>query len=328
MKKISYFIVCFCMSFTLGTNIAKGQVFKGFGKKLEKKIENRIERKADRQVDKALDKADKKSDESIEGAFSKPKGEVIDKKQQKIETENNTVKIVESRQDQVLIMVGDNCTDFSWFKKGAVLVYESTDKKGKVDAEIKITINNLKTEGTATIAEVKADMTSPSFGHLNYTMNYICDGDMIYMDIAAMMQAMMENNPEMKTEMVQNTLKNTEIDFSKGFASFPKKMYPGMMLEDVDISFKTKVANGEMSFNTRVTERQVISKEKVTTKAGTFDCLKIRSVINTSLNVMGMKQKMPSSTEFLWIAPGIGMVKQETNSDKDTSMMELKAYEM
>ncbi|MBL1407849.1 TapB family protein [Sphingobacterium faecale] len=312
----------------MGGATVKGQVLKGFGQKLEKKIEQRIERKADRQVDKVLDKADKKSDESIEGAFSKSKTEASDKKPGKTEPIGSVITTVEARPDQALVLVGNGCTDFSWFKKGTVLIYQSTDDKGREDAELKMTINDLKTKGTATIAEVKADMTTPHFGALSYTMNYICDGDMIYMDIASMMQAMMENNPEMKTEAVQNVLKNTTIDVDKGFASFPKKMYPGMKLEDLNFSFKTKAGSNEMSFQTVVTDRQVVGKELVTTKAGSFECLKVKSSINTSVKVMGMNKKMPASTEYLWFAPKIGMIKQESHAKTGKTAMELKMYKM
>src|SRR5690606_3433671 len=124
-------------------------------------------------------------------------------------------------------------------------------------------------KGSATIAEVDATMSSPNFNDLTYRMNYICDVDMLYMDIASMMKAMMEKKPEMKIESVQDALKNVEMDFSNGFASFPKEMYPGMALEDLSFSFKTKVGVSEMSFQTVVTDRQVVGKENVTTKAGT-----------------------------------------------------------
>src|SRR5690606_20153545 len=108
-----------------------------------------------------------------------------------------------------------------------------------------------------------------------------------------------------------------------------KKMYPGMGLEDLSFSFKTNVGGNEMSFRTIVTDRQVVAKENVTTKAGTFECLKVRSVSHTSITVMGFDQKMPANTEYLWIAPGIGMVKQEihTEKEKGTSML-LKMYKL
>lgn len=318
----------------LGMTIsAEAQVLKGFGKKLEKKIEQRIERKADRQVDKVLDKADKKTDEPIDNLMNKQNTK-IDKraKDTKVAKPSNKAPVFEkvvSNPGQSLTLIGANCDDFSWFKKGAVLEYEAFDNKGKIDGGIKLEVRDLTSKGSATIAEVGATMSSPNFDDLVYSMNYICDGDMIYMDIASMMKAMMENNPETKNAAVQDALQNIEMDFSNGFASFPKKMYLGMELEDLSFSFKTKAAGSEMSFQTVVTNRQVVAKEKVTTKAGTFDCLKIRSVSNTSMNVMGFNQTMPVTTEYLWIAPGVGMVKQETQTDKEKgTSMQLKTYKL
>lgn len=303
----------------------EAQVLKGFGKKLEKKIEQRIERKADRQVDKALDKADKKTDESIEGAFSKPKSKAEEKK---LSNAANTRGTVAARPDQAMVLMGSSCEDFSWFKKGAILAYEALGKKGNVTAEIEMHVRDLNSQGGKTIAQIEATLSSPNFENLDYPMNYICEGDKIYMDVASMMKAMMEKNPEMKNQAVQDAFDHMEIDFSEGFASFPKTMYPGMVLEDLNFSFKTEIEASEMSFHTTVTDRQVVAREKVTTTAGTFECLKIRSSTNTVLKVMGMNQNMPATTEHLWLAPGIGMIKQETRSDKDVTTMQLKAYKM
>lgn len=317
------FIACFLSIVCLGNNIVEGQVLKGFGKKLERKIEERIERKADRQVDKALDKADKKSDESINDALTKSKADSKDSKKAKAST---TFEPIAARPDQAVMLLGNNCHDFSWFKKGTMLGYESRDAKGKVEGAIDMKVMNLKNEGTKTIAQIEATLSSPHFESLIYPMNYICDGEMLYMDIASMMKAMMEKNPEMDNKVVRDAFDKMEIDFSDGFASFPKTMYPGMLLDDLNFSFKTQVGANEMAFKTTVSDRQVVSKEKVTTPAGTFDCLKLRSIIRTSLNVMGMNQNMPESIEYLWIAPKVGMVKQETHAGKEINSMQLKVY--
>lgn len=305
----------------VGGNLVEAQILKGLGKKLERKVEQRVENKADRQIDKALDKVDQKADESINDALSKKKYENSDKKQRVSKLEPMT-----ARPEEAVLLMGSSCEDFSWFRKGAVLGYESINNKGKMDTEMQMTVRNLTTKGSATIAEVETSIMMDGIKDYVYAMNYICDGEMMYMDMASMMQAMMENNPEMKSEAAQNVIKNTEIDFSNGFAAFPKKMYPGLLLEDLSFSFKTNTGAAEMSFNTLVTDRQVLAREKVTTKAGTFDCLKIRSNTLTSLKIMGMNKKMPESTEYMWIAPKVGMVKQEVwVGDKKTSM-ELKTY--
>lgn len=330
MKKIIFSIAITAIVIMSSSATCDAQVLKNFGKKLEKKIEERIERKADRNVDKVLDKADKKTDKPIDDALNKPKANSSSKKPA-AKSSNSNLKFEEvaSRPDQGLLLVNSNCNDFSWFKKGSVLEYETFDNKGKLEAETRMTINQIKKQGSATVAEVEALLKTPSLGDLTYQLKYICDGDKIYMDIGAMMQAMMENNPELKKQNkdVKKALANTEINFDNGFASFPKKMYPGLKLEDLSFSIKTNAGTNEMFVNSTITDRQVIAKETVKTKAGTFECLKIRSVTNTSMKVMGFNQKMPQSVDYLWIAPKIGMIKQETQSGgKTATSVQLKTH--
>lgn len=311
----------------------EAQVLKGFGKKLENKLEQRIERKTDRQVEKVLDKADKKTDEPIDNALHKPKGKP-DAKASKTEGKKqpkqaSVFQEVVADPAQSLTLIGANCNDFSWFKKGAVLEYEVLDNKGKLEGETRMEVLSLRSEGSAMISQVSASMNMPHSGSIAYQMNYVCDGDKLYMDIGAMMKAMVDNNPEIRqqNQELQEALSNMEINFENGFASFPKHMYPGMKLDDLYFSFKTKSGSSEMVFQTQVTERQVVAKENVTTKAGTFECLKIRSVSHTTLNVMGVKRAMPASTEYLWVAPEVGMVRQETETGKEKgTSIQLKKY--
>lgn len=319
MKKRINVAGCILIFLFGGIEVTEAQVLKGFGKRLEKKIEQRIDRKADRQVDRALDKAEKETDESIENALKKSPDTQL------------AFDPVESKPDQALVMVGNNCNDFSWFKKGSILEYEVLDGSGKSEGTTRMEVYNLRNEGASTIAEVKASLTTPHSGNLSYEMNYVCEGDKIYMDMGAMMKAMMENNPELKNqnEEARAAMENIEMDFSKDFASFPKRMYPGMELDDLTFTFKTHSSQGEMSFNTVINNRQVVARETISTNAGQFDCLKIRSVSNTSFNVMGFKKAMPPSVDYLWIAPNVGMVRQETHvKGAKTGSVELKTFSM
>ena len=55
-----------------------------------------------------------------------------------------------------------------------------------------------------------------------------------------------------------------------------------------------------------VTDRKVEALEKITTPAGTFDCMKITSVCFT-------KMLIKSETEMTdWYAPNVGLVRSET----------------
>src|SRR5690606_42025449 len=111
-----------------GTETTQAQIIKGFGKKLERKIEERIERKADRQVDKVLDKADKKTDESINDAFSKSSTKAKDEKGANTQ---NTAQQIPAKPEHAMTIVAASCQDFSWCKKGAILAYETLEKKEK-----------------------------------------------------------------------------------------------------------------------------------------------------------------------------------------------------
>lgn len=328
LKKAALFllVMTFGVSGTLIT--AEAQILKGFGKKLEKKIEDRIERKADKQVDKALDKVDEQADKSVnsalEGSRSNPESDKPSKKNAPVFEE------VMADPGQSMTLIGGNCNDFSWFKKGSILEYEVMDGKGKVEASSRTEILDLRTEGTATIAEVQASMNTAESGEMSYRMNYVCEGDRIYMDMGSMMKAIMENNPELGgNKEAQEFISNMEVDFENGFASFPKTMYPGLKLDDLDFSFKANAGAGEMSFQTLVSDRQVLAKEMVTTKAGTFECLKIRSVSYTTVNIMGFRKTMPVTIDYLWVAPNIGMIKQETHTEKKlSSSMALKSHNL
>src|SRR5690606_10686901 len=198
MRKAIFFIVSLLVCLMAGTKVSEAQILKGFGKKLEKKIEERIERKADRQFDNVLDKADRKTDEPIDYAL-KPKNKASNAEITSLKT---PFEAVEARPDQALVLVGSSCQDFSWFKKGTLLAYETLDKNGKVEGGITMQVRDLTNKGSATIAEVDATVSSSELDEMVYRMNYICDGEMLYMDIASMMKAMMEKNPEMKNRNV------------------------------------------------------------------------------------------------------------------------------
>lgn len=326
MKKVKGYCMVVIMLFSGNIMTSEAQILKGFGRKIEKKIEQKIERKADRQVDKVLDKADKKTDEPIDDLLNKPANS-NEKKTTKTESAKEEKVVV--RTDQSMVLFGNNCQDFSWFKKGAVLEYQGIDEKGRVEGGYKIKVENLRNQGSATIAEVQTTFSSKEFEDINYQMNYICDGDMIYMDIASMIKAMMGNQPALNNAETKDALNNLKFDFNDGYASFPKKMHPGMKLKDLKFSFSSQVANSQMTFESVVSDRQVIKRETITTSAGSFDCLLIKSTTNSTVNVMGIRQKMPTSTEYLWITPGIGMVKQETHLGKKVeSSMQLHSYKL
>src|SRR5690606_34162118 len=121
------------------------------------------------------DKVDQKAGESVNSALEGSKPASPSEKPSK---KNAPVfEEVAVDQGQSMTLIGGNCNDFSWFKKGAILEYEVMDDKGKLEASTRTEILDLRTEGTATVAEVQASLKAAEMEEMSYQMNYVCDGD-------------------------------------------------------------------------------------------------------------------------------------------------------
>ncbi len=317
MKKLA---ILMSLVFVFGISESRAQILKGLGKKIEKKIEDRLDRKADKSVDKVLDKADQATDQPLDNILNKSSNkadgkeadtEVSSVKTQQAETQINTSTLSEG----LVVMSGSSCTDFIWFKTGAMMEFETKDSKGKSLNKSRTEISKVHNEGALTVAEAIA---SDGEGN-SFTMQFKCAGDKMYMDFGSLIkQAMQQAGQEgADNASIQRAMDNTEIGFSDGFMDFPKSMYPGQVLQDVSVSINSSpTPQLSIEMVSTLTDRKVIAKETVTTEAGSFDCLKISGVRKSSMKIMGMNKKMPSIVEHMWFAPGIGVVKQEDYDEK------------
>lgn len=338
MKKFALLVV---LIFIVGISTSDAQVLRGLGKRIEKKIEDRIDRKADRNIDKVLDKADRKTDEPIDDVLSgsnRPKNKSktetaveAETKPQVLEEEFEDPEIVRAKalSDGLIILPSGSCSDFIWFKQGAMMEFETKDGKGSVLNKSRMEIVKISNDGGVTVADA---LTSDDEGN-SFEMQFKCASDRMYMDFGSLLkQAMLQAGQEGADQaQIERALENTEIGFSDGFMDFPKSMYPGQALKDVSISITTSpTPNVSMDMVSTLSERRVVGKEKVTTPAGTFDAMKISGVRKTTMKIMGMNKKMPSSTEYLWFAPGIGVVKQEDYNEKGSlgASMQLTSYKL
>jgi len=325
MKKI---FVLITMLLFVGVSTSEAQVLKGFGKKLEKKVQERIDRKADRSVDKVLDKVEDKTDKTINNALEESS------RNDKAEASTTSVKpnevLSNNEKMEGAIMLSNNCSDFIWFKSGAMMEFEAKDESDAVVHKSKMVVSKIYSQGEATVADV---LTSDNMGN-EFTMQFKCANDKLYMDFAAAIEEAMKkagNGSEVNTEEIKNIRENTEMNFSDGFMSFPKNMYPGQKLEDVVFTMKTGDAQFAMEIVSKLLDRKVDAKEKITTPAGTFDCLKISGKRSSSMKMMGMNKNMGDSTvDYIWFTPGIGVVKQESYSEKGKliNSSQLTAYKL
>lgn len=329
MKKIA---VLLSLVFIFGVTESEAQILKGLGKKIEKKLEEKLDRKADRHVDKVLDRADSETDKPLDNLLNnssnKAEGVTPNAQVQQADVQSAPYTIAIGSEGLVL-MSGSSCTDFIWFKSGAMMEFETKDASGGSLNKSKMEISKVYNEGQAMVADAIA---SDDDGN-SFNMQFKCAGDKMYMDFGSMIkQAMQQAGQEgADNAVIQRALDNTEIGFSDGFMDFPKSMYPGQVLQDVSISINSSpTPQFSVEMVSTLTDRKVVAKEKITTEAGSFDCMKISGVRMSSMKIMGMNRKMPSTTEYIWFAPGIGVVKQDDYDEKGKlgTSTQLTAYKL
>ena len=301
-KKVNFLLFILLMITSLQQSEA--QILKKLGKKIESKIEQRVDRKTDKTIDKALDKTEDEAGKAFESG-SEDKSEIKKESQKPIE-KPSTASIADG-----VIMISSDCSDFIWFKKGSYMKFESQDDKGKVTSQSEMAIVNVKREGGATVADVKFKDDKKN----EFDMQYKCANGKLYMDFSSMLkQAMAKSGDKGQS---QEAMKNVEMGFSDGFMTFPSNMYPGQKLDDAVFIMKTNNGGMNMEVTSSLTDRKVTTKEKITTPAGTFDCLKITGTRKTTMNMLGRIQNMGKPIqEHIWMAPGIGNIKSEIYNDK------------
>ena len=301
-RKVIFLFFIFSIGFSMQQSEA--QILKKISKKIERKVDQRVDRKTENAIDKTLDKTESGIGKALESSPDNKKVEV--KKESKSIDKPTTANLADG-----VIMISSDCSDFIWFKKGASMKFENLDGKGKSVSQSEMIITDVKREGGATIADVNFKDNKKN----EFNMQYKCANGKLYMDFSSALKEAMAKSGGGKES--QDAMKNVEMGFSDGFMTFPSNMYPGQELEDAVFTMKTSSGAMNMEVTSSLTNRKVSAKEKITTPAGTFDCLKITGTRKTTMNILGSTRNMGKPTqEHIWMAPGIGNIKSEVYNDK------------
>lgn len=314
-KTVLMIVMCVIVLPGLSTT-AEAQILKKIGNKIEKSIDRRVDRKIDKGVEKSLDKVEDGIDHTAKEATSeKPKKESsAGQKDEDVSTktllvaDNNPYSDADAEKAKAnngMILVSGNCNDFAWFKKGAEMEYEINTRSEKKPYTSKIKIVNVRSEGVKTIADV---LGSDGEGN-EINMNYICSGNKLYFDLTDMLKSAMEKQGQSSANM--------EISFDGGLMAIPKNIYPGQELEDAVFTMNMGTQGMTISMTSFLKERKVVGKEKVTTPAGTFNCIKITGVRTMKMKMMGKDRNVGDEViEEMYFAPSIGVIKSVSKTTK------------
>ncbi len=234
-------------------------------------------------------------------------------------------------------LFAQDCMQYMYMQKNKTIEMTATNNKGEVSFKSVTKVSDVNTTGGVTTANVVSEGYDKN-GKLMNTSNitYKCDGGVMMMDMSFNMPQQSQQNTKMEMKMT-----------NKGYMEYPSGIQVGDHLKDATTQMETTMNNGMTALTTvQITDRNVVSKESVTTPAGTWDCFKITykttssttlkggasaDTVNNAMSAMDklrakfgkLGPKMPSNTSetTLWYAPNFGMVKFQGK----TFQMELTA---
>lgn len=197
------------------------------------------------------------------------------------------------------------CSKYYPLEEGTTFQYTNYDKKGKMTGSIDYTTTNYRKEAGLEIITMKVN-TKDKKGEetVDFYYDISCDGTGISIDFKSLgNMGMLQQFEDMETEVTGTNV------------IIPNNLSVGQKLPDSEMKMKISMASISMNVDVITKDRKVISEEKMSTPAGSYDCLVLQST--TESNVLGKKMSYTTSS---WIAEGVGMVKQESFDDKGNLM--------
>ena len=214
-----------------------------------------------------------------------------------------------------LVTAQSSCSKYYPMVEGSSFQYTMYNKKGKTEGVTDYTVSKVSNDGGTTTATFDMKYTDEKGKDIfNSDYNISCTTDGIKIDYKSLFPSqMMKQYEEMGLEM----------DISGTDIQLPNNLSVGNMLEDGNVTIAMNMSGIKMNISVDQTNRKVERKESITTPAGTFECYLITET--TTSKTMGANQEMNNK---LWLAEGVGMVKQETYKKNGTLMtrMELTKF--
>ncbi|MBT8281082.1 MAG: hypothetical protein KJO16_05850 [Muriicola sp.] len=210
-------------------------------------------------------------------------------------------------------LYSQDCSTYYPMKEGATFQYTNYDKKGRTEGVLDYEITEVKANGgttQATMAIVMKDQKGKEIYNTDYS--FTCEDNKVSIDYESLLpDNMFEQMGDMEMEIT-----GTDIEL-------PNNLEVGQVLPDANVTMTMDMGGMKMKTTVNILNRKVEKMETITTSAGSFDCYVIYSESQTK--AMGMNKTFPSR---LWLAEGVGMVKQETYKKNQDLMSwtELTAY--
>ncbi|MGB5646785.1 MAG: hypothetical protein WBM55_06655 [Muriicola sp.] len=194
-----------------------------------------------------------------------------------------------------------DCSKYYPMEEGATFQYTNYNAKGKTEGIVDYEVTEVSTKGGTSAATMSIEMKDEK-GKEMYTTSYSfsCADNKISIDYQSLLpQNMIDQMGDMEMEITGSDIE------------LPNELVVGETLPDANVTMTMNMAGMKMKTEVNIMNRKVETKEMVDTPAGSFDCYVIYS--DSQTKTMGMNKTFPSK---LWLAEGVGMVKQESYNQK------------
>ncbi len=182
---------------------------------------------------------------------------------------------------------------------GTTIQYNLYDERGDLDGTSDYKITHVKNNEDETVVEMTVNFTnSKKEEALQSSYNIYCAGNGIKIDFKSLIPSEM---------LAQYKKIGMAVDLSGNDIEIPNDLSVGQLLEDANVIMNARIASMNIKTVVNIMNRKVEKEEKLTTPVGSFDCIVIFS--ENESQIRGKKKVFSSR---LWLAEGVGTVKQET----------------
>lgn len=196
---------------------------------------------------------------------------------------------------------GQDCKGYYFLQPNKTIEMTIYNKKGDANGKQVYTVSNVTSKGSSTSATVNSELFSQKG-------KSIAKG---HSEIACTDGVMMIDMTMQLPQQQQEQFAKADVKADKIYVEYPANMKPGDKLKDATLDMTIDNSGMKQNVNMVTSDRTVVSKETVTTTAGSWDCFKITYKSKITIKTMGIG--MPFNIEGTeWFAPGFGIVKTES----------------
>ena len=107
-------------------------------------------------------------------------------------------------------------------------------------------------------------------------------------------------------------MSTANMKMKSGYITYPAAMRVGQHFDNQDVKMEMSFGGKTMETTIRISDRQVVGKESITTPAGTWECLKITYKVGNMAAGMTTPARTMETTE--WFVPNFAIIQTKTGS--------------